>query len=206
MRIRRGNTDATILGGNPTFFTLTKGKAVLASVRLASAFFGRAQFTTKQIEKSGNTFTLKQEITWGYFQPLARNEKPNYTIPFDEDRKRRKPSERQRYNAKVTVSEKNGMFELSFEVEGTDNVPLAVELAFRSGGHISGADKLQKSEGVFLLREGTGKYRIDDDEISFGPGGCEHDWTAIRGGLPKPAGDCVYITGFTPFKKKITIG
>jgi len=47
-RIRRGNIDATILGDNPTFFTLSKGKAVLASVRMASAFFGRGQLSLKK--------------------------------------------------------------------------------------------------------------------------------------------------------------
>lgn len=34
----------------------------------------------------------------------------------------------------------------------------------------------------------------------------DHQWTRIRRGLPQPDGDCVYITGFTPFTKTITIG
>ncbi|MEN8117889.1 MAG: hypothetical protein ABFS16_12965 [Bacteroidota bacterium] len=210
-RIRKGNIDATVLADNPTFFTLSKGKAVLASVRLASAFFGRGQFKAETVERAGDSFILKWEFEWGYFQPLPEGEKPNYDIPFDEDRKRRDKSEVQKIKAQVTVSESNRIFELDFELEGTDNVPLAVEMAFRNGGTLTGVE-IPKTIGAthfeksFLLKNGTGKYSFEDDEIEFGTGIAEHEWTAIRGSLPKPDGDCVYLTGFTPFKKKITIG
>jgi hypothetical protein len=197
-RIRRGNSDASILGANPTFFTLSKGNAVLASVRLASAFFGRGQFKSKPIEKSGDSFVLKWEFHWGYFQPLPENQKPNYEIPFDEDRKRRRQSERQHLRAQIKVSEKEGVFELDFELEGTENVPLAIELAFRKGGILTGVEKLN-DPGTYLLKEGTAKYSFENDVIEFGPGKAEHSWTAIRGGLPRPDGECVYVTGFTPF-------
>ncbi len=59
---------------------------------------------------------------------------------------------------------------------------------------------------VIAINEGKGKYSFEDDEIKFGPGLVEHEWIRIRGGLEKPDGDCVYLTGFTPFKKKISIG
>ena len=205
-RIRRGNIDATILAKNPTFFTLTKGKAVLASLRLASAFFGRGQFETEKVERVGASFVLKWDFTWGYFQPLLEGEKPNYELSFDVDRRRRKQSEVQHANAQVTISEKDGVFELEFEVGGTENVPLAVEMAFRNGGTLTGVEKSMYEKGAFLLKEGKGKYRFENDEIEFGSGHAEHEWIRIRGGLPKPDGDCVYLTGFTPFKKKITIG
>jgi hypothetical protein len=204
-RIRRGNIDASILGGNPTFFTLSKGNAVLASVRLASAFFGRGQFKSKTIEKSGDSFILKWEFHWGYFQPLPENQKPNYEIPFDEDRKRRRQSERQSLQAQITVSEKEGIFELGFDLKGTENVPLAIEFAFRKGGNLNGVEKLNEP-GTYLLKDGMAKYTFENNAIEFGPGKAEHSWTAIRGGLPKPDGECVYITGFTPFSHQIKIG
>lgn len=205
VRIRRGKIDATILGNNPTFLTVSKGSAVLASVRLASAFFGRGQFKSNTIEKSGDSFILKWEFHWGYFQPLPENQKPNYEIPFDEDRKRRKMSERQSLQAQITISEKEGIFELGFELEGTQNVPLAIEFAFRTGGQLTGVKTLDEP-GTFLLTSNLAKYRFGNDDIEFGPGLAEHEWTSIRGALPKPAGDCVYITGFTPFKHNVKIG
>jgi hypothetical protein len=204
-RIRRENIDASLLGGNPTFFTLSKGNAVLASVRLTSAFFGRGQFKSSIIEKSGDSFVLKWEFHWGYFQPLPENQKPNYDIPFDEDRKRRRQSERQSLQAQIIVSEKEGIFELGFDLQGTENVPLAIEFAFRKGGNLNGVEKLN-DPGTSLLKDGMAKYTFDNDAIEFGPGKAEHSWTAIRGALPKPDGECVYITGFTPFSHKLKIG
>jgi hypothetical protein len=118
VRIRRGNIDASILGNNPTFLMVSKGNAVLASIRLASAFFGRGQFKSKTVEKSGDSFILKWEFHWGYFQPLPENQKPNYEIPFDEDRKRRRQSERQSLRAQIAVTEKDRIFTIDFELDG----------------------------------------------------------------------------------------
>jgi hypothetical protein len=206
VRIRRGEIDASILGGNPTFFTLSKGNAVLASVRLASAFFGRGQFISEKVEKTGDSFVMKWVHYWGYFQPLPENQKPNYEIPFDQDRKRRKQSEKQKLFAEIVFSERNGIFELSFELHGTKNVPLAIEFSFRKGGKVSGAEKLPDTNGAFLLKEGLASYNIGNDNIEFGPGKAEHSWITIRGGLPKPDGESVYITGFTPFKHSMKFG
>ena len=83
---------------------------------------------------------------------------------------------------------------------------MAIELGFRNGGDLSEVEKSPHHEKAFLLKQGKGKYRFGEDEIEFGLGQADHEWTAIRGALPKPDADCVYITGFTPFKKKIQIG
>lgn len=206
VRIRRGKIDATVLGNNPTFLTISKGNAVLASVRMASAFFGRGQFKASSIERVGDKFVLNWNFSWGYFQPLPAGEKPNYRIPFDEDRKRRQQSEIQEINAKIEISEKNKQFLLDVELSGTENVPLAIEFAFRENGILSGVEPAGNDENTFLLRSGSGKFTVNNDTLEFGPGVAENDWTAIRGALPKPGGKCVYITGFTPFKKIITIG
>jgi hypothetical protein len=205
-RIRRGNIDATILADNPTFFTLSKGKAVLASVRLASAFFGRGQFKANEVERAGDSFILKWDFTWGYFQPLPEGEKANYELPFDVDRRRREKSEVQNMKAQVTISEKDGIFELDVEAEGTDHVPLAIEFGFRNGGVLSGVEKSTHFEKAYLFSGEKALYTFKNHQIEFGPGQADHEWTSIRGGLPKPDADCVYITGFSPFKRKIQIG
>lgn len=204
VRIRRGNSDATILAKNPTFFTFTKGGAVLASVRMASAFFGKGQFQSTEIINTNSTSVLRWEYTWGYFQPFPDNEKPDSRVSFDEDRKKRGMSEVQQLQAKVVISEKEGVFTLEFVVEGTDNVPLAIELGFRNGGQLAGVIENETEKGSFLLKEGTGIYSFNNDSIEFGPGEASHCWTRIRGGLPRPDALCVYLTGFTPYHRVIT--
>jgi len=205
-RIRRGNIDATILAKNPTFFTLSKGKAVLASVRMASAFFGRGQFKAETVKREGDSFILEWNYTWGYFQPLPEDEKANYELPFDVDRRRREKSEVQDIKGKITVSEKDGMFELDFELDGTNRVPLAIEFGFRKDGVLRGVKKSPHFENSYLFSSKKASYFFEDDEIELRSGQADHEWTAIRGGLPKPDGDCIYVTGFTPFKKKVSIG
>jgi hypothetical protein len=93
------------------------------------------------LKKSGDSFILKWEFHWGYFQPLPENQKPNYEIPFDEDRKRRRQSERQSLQAQITVTEKDRIFELGFRIGGKPkNVPLTIEFAFRNGGTLTGVE------------------------------------------------------------------
>jgi hypothetical protein len=58
---------------------------------------------------------------------------------------------------------------------------------------------------AFLLRAGTGRYRVGDDTIAFGPGQAAHTWTELRGALPKWDGQSVYLTGLTPFHATLTL-
>jgi hypothetical protein len=59
---------------------------------------------------------------------------------------------------------------------------------------------------AYLLREGTGRCTSGTDTITFGAGLAEHSWTQLRGALPKWDGQCVYLTGFTPFHLRLAIG
>ena len=64
----------------------------------------------------------------------------------------------------------------------------------------------------FLLKEGIGSYRVGDDVIEFGPGQADHEVINLsghtyqaHGTVLRTPGNCVYITGYTPFRKVITI-
>ena len=79
-------------------------------------------------------------------------------------------------------------------------------------GDIIIATVKQAQPNVFFLERNAGRFQVGEDVIEFGPGRADHQninlegasYTAHRGSL-KPDGDRVYITGFTPFKEKITI-
>ena len=92
------------------------------------------------------------------------------------------------------------------DVAGTDRVPLAIELGFRRGGELAGVEPRRGTADAFLLREGTGEYRLGAEAIRFGPGRAEHTWTDLRGALPKLDALSVYLTGFTPFRATLRIG
>ncbi|MGA2269188.1 MAG: hypothetical protein ABSH44_12035 [Bryobacteraceae bacterium] len=239
VRIRRGNIAATIYGGSdwplgvasglasdPTFFSFRKGRAILDSVRMGGQFFSEGVFRSEGLQANGNQYTLHQRFDVPYYQPLPknlRNPRGDYPLTPARDFRfwskldfpHRQMGNIQTLDQKVTVVEKQGAFELHFEITGHDHVPFTVELAFRPGGEVGGSLQevaARAGDKVFLLKEGLGRYRVGDDVIEFGPGQAEHQSLnlsgpsyAAHGATLRAAGTCVYITGYTPFRNIITI-
>lgn len=205
-RIRRAQVSATILAQNPTLFAFHKNSAALEAVRLASAFFGKGQFSGKTLETEGDAFIMTQEVEGPYFQPFSPDQ---MALPIDwnkTNRDLRSKSEIQHLRSQVRIKENNGRFELTFSLTGTDDVPVAIELAFRKGGKLSGVQPVAEVMDAYLLSAGMGSYRYQGQEITFGPGQAGHRWTQLRGSLPKMNSLSVYITGYTPFAYTLTIG
>ena len=210
-RIRRGTVDATVLAENPIFFTLFKNNAALEGVRLATAFFGKGQFEGEALEQTNGQFLLQQQLVGPYYQPY-----PSERLLGDGDwekmpRENRPHSEVQQLRYRVEVKETDGKFVLDIAIEGTENVPVALELAFRKGGTLAGVTQLDEEStkeeaNRYLLEKGYGTYQYEDDTIRFGPGSADHRWVQLRGALPKLEAQSVYLTGYTPFEHEITIG
>ncbi|MEY2918355.1 MAG: hypothetical protein RIS73_2069, partial [Bacteroidota bacterium] len=96
LRIRRGNTTATLFGGadwpliiasgrscSPNFFSYRKGKAILKYMRLSTSFFGLGYFYSEGLKKEGNKYLLHKKIAAPYYQPLPkklRNSKGDYKL------------------------------------------------------------------------------------------------------------------------------
>jgi hypothetical protein len=207
-RIRRGSVSGTILAANTTLFSFRKGAAALEAVRLATAFFGKGQFSGDALEVKGGRYTLRQELDGPYFQPLTPEQiaagehvkmAPNGTLAPN-SKSLRARSNVQTLHAVVMVSEVDGKFDLAFSIQGTEYVPVAIELAFRQGGALHGVKAVKDLKDAFLLESGTGRYVVAGDTIEFGPGRTEHTYTQIRGALPKWDGQSVYLTGTTPFE------
>ncbi|MBI4626510.1 MAG: hypothetical protein HY736_25240 [Verrucomicrobia bacterium] len=213
-RIRRGPASGTILAGNTTLFSFRKGSAALEAVRFASAFFGKGQFSGDALEVRDGRYVLRQKLDGPYFQPLSKDQiatgehvkmAPNGTLATD-SRAVRARSNIQTFESVVEITESGGRFQIAISIAGTDDVPVAVELAFRHGGKLHGVDAVPDVKDAFLLKPGMGRYVLGDDTIEFGPGRAEHTYTQIRGALPKWDGQSVYLTGFTPFKTTLRIG
>ena len=234
-RIRRGDTSATVYGGsdwplgiasglasNPTFFTFRKGKAVLESVRMTPTFFSEGPFRSDGIKAEENRYSLRQELQVPYYQPLPkklRNPRGDYPLTPAGNRfwakmnfPERPKSNIQRLDQRITVTENAGVFELAFDVGGHDRVPVTIELTFRSGGELEGTEPGAARANGHFLRQGTGRYSVGGDVITFGPGQADHEMTAMGvvtyesySPMPQAEGIRVYITGFTPFRKTLTI-
>ena len=212
-RIRRGQRSGTILANNTTLFSFRKGAAALEALRCATAFFGKGQFIADTLEPINGRYILRQKLEGPYFQPLSAEQiahedhvkmAPNGTLST-ESRALRTRSNVQTLESTITLSESAGKFSLEFSITGTDDVPVALELAFRHGGKLTGVEPVAHLNDAFLLSSGTGRYSVGDDTIEFGPGQAPHSYTQVRGALPKWEGLSVYVTGLTPFKTTLTI-
>ncbi len=213
-RIRRGARSGTILASNTTLFSFRKGAAALEAVRCATAFFGKGQFIADALETVDGRYVLRQKLDGPYFQPLSADQiahgdhakmAPNGTLSTD-SRALRTRSNIQLLESVITITESAGKFSLEFSITGTDEVPVAIELAFRHGGKLTGVAPIAHVNDAFLLSSGTGRYTVGDEVIEFGPGQAQHTYTQVRGALPKWDGLSVYLTGLTPFKTTLSIG
>ncbi|MEK6478983.1 hypothetical protein WJR50_15660 [Catalinimonas sp. 4WD22] len=235
-RIRRGDSSTTIFGGvdwpmiiasgranSPNFFSFRKGDAVLKYMRLSSQFFSMGYFRSEGLKKEGNKYVLHQKLEVPYYQPLPqdkRRQNGDYALtPSIDDRFWNKMSfaDRPTSNIKmlettVTVEEKNGSNEVSFEVNGQDEVAVTIELCFEEEGELSGVSRAEDGEDNFFLEEGTGEYKAGDNSIQFGPGTVAHrsihrlegeKYSSHFGSL-RTEGKHVYLTGITPFKHTLT--
>ncbi|HEY9127581.1 MAG TPA: hypothetical protein VIM62_10670 [Acidobacteriaceae bacterium] len=235
-RVRRGDRSATVYGGsdwplgiasglasNPTFFNFRKGNAVLESVRMAPNFFNEAPFRSEGMKTEENRYALHQQLNVPYYQPLPkslRNPQGDYPLTPAGNRfwakmdfPERPKGNVQTLDMNVTVSENAGAFELAFDVGGHDRVPVTIELTFRRGGEFEGIEPGAKKPDLYFLRQGTGRYRVGNDAITFGPGQADHEIVGAAltvspisvGAASQPGGYRVYITGYTPFRKTLTI-
>ncbi|MDE3198590.1 MAG: hypothetical protein KGN84_19740 [Acidobacteriota bacterium] len=216
---------ASGLSSNPTFFTFRKGKAVLHSVRMGAQFFSEGAFHAEGLAGAGDRYTLRQRYEVPYYQPLParlRNPRGDYRLTPVRDARfwskldfpNRPVSNVQTLDQKVEIVEERGAFELRFDIGGAGRVPFVIELAFRGGGEFQGSFEEAAPGGnrVRFLKEGMGVYRLGGDAIEFGPGAAEHRFVSLggpsyaaHGAALTAGGDCVYIAGFTPFRRVVTV-
>jgi hypothetical protein len=202
-RIRRGRLSASlILGGSSRFFTLHYGDAVVEGVRFATSFFGKGQFVPQTAVKRETRYEFRQSLEGPYFQPL---EETITTRTWEESRRRRQQSEVCRLEQSADVTEMPGGFNLRLRASGTIGVPVSMELTFREGGQLEGCRPIAEAPGTFLLEQGTGTYRVGRYEIRFGAGDAPHRYTQLRGAEPRLPGLSVYLTGYTPFDRTISL-
>lgn len=205
VRIRRENWDTTLLSNNPGWLTFHKGNAILQGMRIASSFFGKGQFQSEKIEQVGNTWVLNKKLEGPYFQPFE----PQFISPDGDlgkmPKSNRKQSNVQYLETTITIAEENNGMSIQIEMNGTENVPVSLELIFREGGNFSGVEPAPNKANAYVLKGKTGTYTVGTDAIEFGPGTLPHTWLQLRGALPAMDSPTVYLTGFTPFKHTIKL-
>ena len=205
VRYRNGLASATVFSDNHNIFSFQKGGTVLDAVRLSASFFGKGQFKSESLEFEGDEVILKSEIKGRYMQPLPQEEIPDDGDWHKMDREKREKTGWKHYLTTIRISRKEDGFLLNISSTGTERVPVAIELGFRTGGRLSGVSPVPGIKDAWFLEEGYGEYKTGRQSIRFGPGQHAHGWTQLRGALPKLAQQSVYITTYSPFEYELEI-
>lgn len=204
-RLRRGETSVSIFSkGYDRVFSIRNGDAVVEAVRLASAFFGKGQFIPSASKSNGDTVEMSQSLSGPYYQPLDPPEKiPSDPAAWSASRQKRAQSEVGQLTQRCVVLDQGDSFALDFSVEGTENVPVAVEISLRAGMTIenvrnapAGTDSFLSTGAPILIRSGKDTLRIEAPTSA-------HAYTQLRGAHAKLPGPSVYVTGFSPFHARL---
>ncbi|WP_317041938.1 hypothetical protein [Spirosoma rigui] len=176
---------------------------MLQAVRLASAFFGKGQFQSETVTQQGDAWVLTRSLDGPYYQPIA----PDRIAPDGDwdkmPRTDRPQSEVQHLRTTVSIREAENGLQIDIDSQGTDGVPVAVELIFRPGGTLAGVRPHATKPNAWLLAGDTGSYTLNGDTLRFGPGRADHTGVQLRGGLPPLDAPSVYLTGYTPFTHRL---
>ncbi|MFD8160784.1 hypothetical protein [Streptomyces malaysiensis] len=237
VRIAKGTTRTTLFGGtdfpdvhaissglstNPTFLKWRKGAAILDSLRLSPQFFSLGHFRAEGVERTADGWRLWAEVRAGFHLPLPpRHRRPDGRYPLTDDGRfwsamdfPHRPKEWRTLRTEVRIAAADGGWNVDVEI-GESEVPLALELCFRTGGTLTGVDPVSGRQDTYQLVKGYGTYTVGDDVITFGPGngsgprqpavvdsGERYSWL---GGELTPAGQRVLITGRSPLRYRLTL-
>ncbi|HWU46360.1 MAG TPA: hypothetical protein VN133_06365 [Humibacter sp.] len=214
-RIRSG------LANDPTFFRMFAGAAVLDSMRLSRSFFDlgpfRADVSTRLPD---GTTRLQEQLDPGYHLPLpAEYRRSDGAYALGDDGRfsaamsfGARPVDVVRMTTCIDVQPQPNGAHLQVDIR-SPQVPVTLELAFRSGGVMTGAERI--ADGVWVLTGPEGSYRVGEDRIVFGPGGETplpgvplyhpgQDY-AYLGGTDAAGGERVYIVRTAPVAFRVRL-
>ena len=114
------------------------------------------QFQSSEIQPKGDKWVLNKKLDGPYYQPYPKDK-----ISPDGDmekmpRSNRKKSEVQYLETNIIISESANGITVDFDMTGTDEVPVSLELIFRRGGQVSGAEAMPQKNDSYLLKGQSG--------------------------------------------------
>lgn len=203
-RIRRGDHSATVFyNGSSRVMNVTKGEAVITTVRFISAFFGKAQFKSENHRLEGGKIQVIQKLDGPYYQPFTPTKLIDSEM-WDSTQKSRPRTEVSEYEQGAVFEEAEGGYNLRVFAKGTELVPVTIEIAFRPGGKLTGVKPVPNVADSYLIAGQEAQYQVGKDVIKVSPGIADHWWTTnMRYIEPKLPGPTLYLTGFAPFDHTI---
>jgi hypothetical protein len=149
--------------------------------------FRKGAIHSRRVAQKRRGIFATQAIEGPYFQPFDPPRKVG-TEEWEETRRLRRQSEVCRLTQSATVTETSSGFRVRLRSQGTNGVPVAVEINLREGGTLEGCSPAPQVPDGWILDRGQATYRLGGNAIRFGPGVAPHRYTQIRGAEPKLPG------------------
>ncbi len=196
VRIRRKRASISInTAGRDRFLNIRYGDAVIEAIRFSTAFFGKAQFVPDSASRTQNGWTLTQNLEAPYYQPFTPTRKIG-PDDWDKTQKQRPRTQICHLRQSATITEIQNGLRAEIVAEGTDNVPLTIEIKLRDNVRAEGV-----AGELFEAREA--RLIAGSDSIRITGGGCDHKYLDVRGARPRLGSPALFITGYTPFRRTL---
>jgi hypothetical protein len=182
---------------------------VVNAVRYATSFFGKGQFIPTATVQRNGAYEAAQSLDAPYYQPLVPAQAVN-PRNWSTLRDKRRKTQICKLEQSATIRERANGFDVRIQASGNTSgtplgVPLAVEISLREGGQLEGCRPAPHVDDGWVLEKDYATYRMQGQTLRIGPGGASHLLTQLRGAEPKLPGISVYLTGYTPFDRTISL-
>lgn len=209
-RSRRAAMSATAFAHSARLFTLTYGRAEIASIKISQSYFGTGRFTGDDLNQTPTGCALRSEGRSevhrpGYDLPLGRPVAPDRWF---ETRPERDWRPLPRCASELVIEEAPDGFDLLYRtLDGIAGVTAQIALDFAPGGVWETDDTcvMPVAGQTLFLKRGRGRMRYGHDVIEIGPGADSHRMWAMRDAETAPGHARILITFETPVEHRLSI-
>ncbi len=203
VRINSGKNSLTFTKDTDEFLTIVLDDVDIR-FRYLTSFFGKGPFIGSSLEKDGDSYTLRQKLTWGYIDLLPKEERGKEIWWDKMNHSLRKWIKLQEIDTSITLIPENlQKAKLCIRTKGCRNVLTTMEIAIPKDGEIVFDGRVTRlKEDTYLLEEGKLRYQKENSFFELSPGFKSHKLVEYRGDRIVKSKDKIYvaITFLVPFE------
>lgn len=212
VRIRDGETSATVMTRTPSFFSLRHGPVRLLGVKVATAFTpGIVAF--EDFEAENGVYKLGTMMEKGYSGPIpiehlgsaseGEGISPWYLLPHQH-----RPMthlQKHRLQAELSQAEEGRRWDIRLWSDEREDVYTQVTFILGKEGRLTGPGLVPFEEDRYFLKNGSFRYEIGSTGLEMEGGAHDHWLPGLREDVHP--GGCLYVhvNLLTPFDRTFTI-
>ncbi|MGN8644855.1 hypothetical protein ACTNEO_02055 [Gracilibacillus sp. HCP3S3_G5_1] len=177
LRYRKGDTSATIMTKNPSFFSLRSGKAEILGIKVYTSFSpGIVEFDS--LEQLDNGYRLTKVLEKGYVGPI-----PEEYLPKDNKKKGiwyllphqyRNVTHNQSFQVTIDIVRKDNDWTIHIETDDRADVLVQVVFIFRRDAHLEGTSLKRINDHSYFWIQRDVRLSSGSDSLIMQSGEHQH--------------------------------